>query len=216
LRGKAGGNKDAAQRLGFQVFRLKCLVYGYLGQRPACHASSAAFSAPFSASRCLQSFRIPSSPATEFRVPGWQAIALLAGFAVGAIVGLINGFVIAYLGVSPILATLGTNDNVQRAFDRPHTRQRSRGFPDPIVFLVNGTPMGVPVGPRRRSLSPSPRRPRVAPRGPGARSTTGVPVTTRRMLDQSKTTARSAIRGWRRSFSEACPKPWLRYPNVCK
>jgi hypothetical protein len=22
--------------------------------------------------------------------------------------------------------------------------------------------------------------------------------------------------GWRGSFSEACPKPWLRYPNVCK
>jgi simple sugar transport system permease protein len=26
-----GGNKDAAQRLGFDVFRLNCLVYGYLG-----------------------------------------------------------------------------------------------------------------------------------------------------------------------------------------
>jgi simple sugar transport system permease protein len=26
-----GGNKDAAQRLGFHVFRLNCLVYGYLG-----------------------------------------------------------------------------------------------------------------------------------------------------------------------------------------
>ena len=33
---------------------------------------------------------------------------MLAGFAVAALVGLINGFVIAYLGVSPILATLGT------------------------------------------------------------------------------------------------------------
>ena len=31
----SGGNKDVAQRLGFQVFRLNCLVYGYLGQRPA-------------------------------------------------------------------------------------------------------------------------------------------------------------------------------------
>ena len=39
---------------------------------------------------------------------GWQVIAVLAGVAVAAIVGLINGFVIAYLGVSPILATLGT------------------------------------------------------------------------------------------------------------
>ena len=34
----SGGNKDAAQRLGLQVFRLNCLVYGYLGQRPAFHA----------------------------------------------------------------------------------------------------------------------------------------------------------------------------------
>ena len=39
---------------------------------------------------------------------GCQAIAVLVRVAVGTIVGLINGFVIAYLGVSPILATLGT------------------------------------------------------------------------------------------------------------
>ncbi len=26
-----GSNKDAAQRLGFHVFRLNCFVYGYLG-----------------------------------------------------------------------------------------------------------------------------------------------------------------------------------------
>jgi ribose/xylose/arabinose/galactoside ABC-type transport system permease subunit len=39
---------------------------------------------------------------------GWQVIAVLAGLAVGTIVGLISGFVIAYLDVSPILVTLGT------------------------------------------------------------------------------------------------------------
>jgi ribose/xylose/arabinose/galactoside ABC-type transport system permease subunit len=140
-----GRQKDAAQRLGFQVFRLNCLVYGYLGQRPACHASSAAFSAPFSASRCSQLFRIPSSPATEFRVPGWQAIALLAGFAVGAIVGLINGFVIAYLGVSPILTTLGTMTMRKGlSIGLTHGNVLS-GFPDRIVFLGNGTLMGAPV-----------------------------------------------------------------------
>ena len=37
-----------------------------------------------------------------------QVAAIAAGFAVAALVGLVNGFVIAYLGVSPILATLGT------------------------------------------------------------------------------------------------------------
>jgi simple sugar transport system permease protein len=39
---------------------------------------------------------------------GWQVIAVLARLAVGTIVGLISGFVIAYLGVSPVLVTLGT------------------------------------------------------------------------------------------------------------
>ncbi|HEX9589662.1 MAG TPA: ABC transporter permease, partial [Bradyrhizobium sp.] len=38
---------------------------------------------------------------------GVQVLAIIAGFAVAALVGLVNGFVIAYLGVSPILATLG-------------------------------------------------------------------------------------------------------------
>src|SRR4030088_330766 len=39
---------------------------------------------------------------------GVQVLAIAAGFAVAALVGLVNGFVIAYLGVSPILANLGT------------------------------------------------------------------------------------------------------------
>jgi simple sugar transport system permease protein/ribose transport system permease protein len=76
---------------------------------------------------------------------GWQAIALAAGFAVGAIVGLINGFVIAYLGVSPILATLGTM-TMCKGLSIGLTRGNViSGFPDPIVFLGNGTIFGVPV-----------------------------------------------------------------------
>ena len=37
-----------------------------------------------------------------------QIAAIAAGFAVAVLIGLVNGYVIAYLGVSPILATLGT------------------------------------------------------------------------------------------------------------
>ena len=75
----------------------------------------------------------------------WQAIAILAGVAVGAIVGLINGFTIAYLGVSPILATLGTM-TMCKGLSIGLTRGNVlSGFPDPIVFLGNGTLMGVPV-----------------------------------------------------------------------
>ena len=76
---------------------------------------------------------------------GWQVIAVLAGVAVALIVGLINGFVIAYLGVSPILATLGTM-TMCKGLSIGMTRGNViSGFPDPIVFLGNGTLAGVPV-----------------------------------------------------------------------
>ena len=76
---------------------------------------------------------------------GWQIIAVLAGVAVAAIVGLINGFVIAYLGVSPILATLGTM-TMCKGLSIGMTRGNViSGFPEPIVFLGNGTLAGVPV-----------------------------------------------------------------------
>jgi ribose/xylose/arabinose/galactoside ABC-type transport system permease subunit len=76
---------------------------------------------------------------------GWQLIAVLAGVAVAAIVGLINGFVIAYLGVSPILATLGTM-TMCKGLSIGMTRGNViSGFPEPIVFLGNGTVAGVPV-----------------------------------------------------------------------
>jgi ribose/xylose/arabinose/galactoside ABC-type transport system permease subunit len=76
---------------------------------------------------------------------GWQVLAVLAGVAVAAIVGLINGFVIAYLGVSPILATLGTM-TMCKGLSIGMTRGNViSGFPEPIVFLGNGTLAGVPV-----------------------------------------------------------------------
>ena len=60
-------------------------------------------------------------------------------------IGLINGFVIAYLGVSPILATLGTM-TMCKGLSIGLTRGNViSGFPDPIVFLGNGTIGGVPV-----------------------------------------------------------------------
>jgi simple sugar transport system permease protein len=76
---------------------------------------------------------------------GWQAAALMAGFAVSTVVGLINGLVIAYLGVSPILATLGAM-TMCKGLSIGLTRGNViSGFPEPIVFLGNGTVFGVPV-----------------------------------------------------------------------
>ena len=64
---------------------------------------------------------------------------------VAAVIGLINGFIIAYLGVSPILATLGTMTLVQGHLDRASPAATCiSGFPDPIVFIGNGTVWGVP------------------------------------------------------------------------
>jgi ribose/xylose/arabinose/galactoside ABC-type transport system permease subunit len=75
---------------------------------------------------------------------GWQVLAIASGFLVAALVGLINGFVIAYLGVSPILATLGTMTACKGlAIGLTHGNVIS-GFPDPIVFIGNGTVFGVP------------------------------------------------------------------------
>jgi ribose/xylose/arabinose/galactoside ABC-type transport system permease subunit len=75
----------------------------------------------------------------------WQLGAVLAGIAVALIVGLINGWVIAYLGVSPILATLGTM-TMCKGLSIGMTRGNViSGFPEPIVFLGNGMLAGVPV-----------------------------------------------------------------------
>jgi len=83
--------------------------------------------------------------AQGFMWGAWQVIAVLAGVAVALVVGLINGFVIAYLGVSPILATLGTM-TMCKGLSIGLTRGNViSGFPEPIVFLGNGTIAGVPV-----------------------------------------------------------------------
>ncbi|MEJ8851980.1 ABC transporter permease [Variovorax rhizosphaerae] len=83
--------------------------------------------------------------AEGFMWGGWQVIAILAGVGVALVVGLINGFVIAYLGVSPILATLGTM-TLCKGLSIGLTRGNViSGFPEPIVFLGNGTLAGVPV-----------------------------------------------------------------------
>lgn len=75
----------------------------------------------------------------------WQVLALGAGALVAGCVGLVNGFVVAYVGVSPILVTLGTMTMVRGlAVGLTHGTVLS-GFPPWIVFLGNGTVGGVPM-----------------------------------------------------------------------
>ncbi len=72
-------------------------------------------------------------------------LPFLAGFAVAAVIGAVNGSVIAYLGVSPILATLGSMTLVKGvAVGLTHGGVIS-GFPPYVVFIGNGSVAGIPV-----------------------------------------------------------------------
>ena len=74
-----------------------------------------------------------------------EAAAVLAGLGVAALVGIVNGTLVGYLRVSPILATLGTMTLVKGlAVGLTHGSVIS-GFPPGIVFLGNGSVAGVPV-----------------------------------------------------------------------
>jgi simple sugar transport system permease protein len=75
----------------------------------------------------------------------WQIAALAAGAAVAVVVGLVNGYLIAVLRVSPILATLGTMSAVKGiAVALTHGGVIS-GFPAPVIWIGHGTIFGVPV-----------------------------------------------------------------------
>ncbi len=86
---------------------------------------------------------VPADPGFMWGV--WQIVALLAGLAVALTIGALNGFVIAYLGVSPILATLGSMTLIKGiAIGLTHGGILS-SFPEPIVYIGNGSILGIPV-----------------------------------------------------------------------
>lgn len=75
----------------------------------------------------------------------FQVGALIAGLLMAAIVGLTNGFLVAYLRVPPMLATLGTMTAVKGlSIGFSHGNVIS-GFPEPVVFIGHGSVFGVPV-----------------------------------------------------------------------
>ena len=76
---------------------------------------------------------------------GTILLAFAAGLAVAGLIGLLNGVIIAYVGVSPILATLGTMTMVKGiSIGLTHGNVIS-GFPEPILFIGNGVVLGVPM-----------------------------------------------------------------------
>lgn len=86
---------------------------------------------------------VPVDPGVLWGV--WQIVALLAGLVVALAVGALNGFVIAYLGVSPILATLGSMTLIKGIAIGLTRGGILSNFPGPIVFIGNGSVFGIPV-----------------------------------------------------------------------
>ena len=85
----------------------------------------------------------PESPA--HLTTGVIALALASGLVTSLVVGLITGLIVAFLGVHPILVTLGTMTAVKGVAVLATSGGVIGGFPPAILFLGNGTLLGMPV-----------------------------------------------------------------------
>ncbi|HHP7837166.1 TPA: ABC transporter permease [Serratia marcescens] len=72
-------------------------------------------------------------------------LALLAGLLVAVAIGALNGVLVAWIGVSPILASLGTMTLITGLNILLSNGAVISGFPAAIQFLGNGAVLGVPV-----------------------------------------------------------------------
>ena len=72
-------------------------------------------------------------------------IAVAAGLLIALLVGLLNGWIIAYLGVSPILATLGTMTLIEGLNVLTTRGDVISGVPEPVLFIGNGLVFGIPM-----------------------------------------------------------------------
>jgi ribose/xylose/arabinose/galactoside ABC-type transport system permease subunit len=79
-------------------------------------------------------------------VIAWIVIAMAAGLAVAVVIGLINGFIIAYVGVSPILTTLGMMIMLKGLAVGLTRGTVISGFPDSVLFIGQGSLFGIPFG----------------------------------------------------------------------
>ncbi len=77
--------------------------------------------------------------------PLFLALALLAGLLVAVAIGALNGALVAWIGVSPILATLGTMTLISGLNILLSNGAVISGFPAAIQFLGNATLLGIPV-----------------------------------------------------------------------
>jgi len=77
--------------------------------------------------------------------PQWVFLALLAGLGLAVVIGVVNGVLIAVIGVSPILATLGTMTLIAGLNILLSNGVVISGFPPAIQMLGNGNIAGIPL-----------------------------------------------------------------------
>jgi simple sugar transport system permease protein len=88
---------------------------------------------------------VTMSPADGGSALGVVLLALLAGLVVSALIGLLNGWLIAYLEISPILATLGTMIMVSGLAIVLTKGYVISGLPKEMLFIGNGMILGIPA-----------------------------------------------------------------------
>jgi len=77
---------------------------------------------------------------------GWIIdLAIAAGLGAAVLVGLVNGIIIAFIGVSPILATLGTMTLVNGISILTTKGYVISGLPEQMQFFGNEALLGIPV-----------------------------------------------------------------------
>ena len=75
----------------------------------------------------------------------WLVLAIVAALLIGAIAGLLNGSLIAFFGLPPILATLGSG-LVFTGFAIAMTGGSAvMGFPDTVALIGNAQVFGIPI-----------------------------------------------------------------------
>jgi ribose/xylose/arabinose/galactoside ABC-type transport system permease subunit len=72
-------------------------------------------------------------------------VAIFAGWLISLIIGFLNGFIIAYLEVSPILTTLGIMTLIQGLNILFTKNNAISGFPIEFTMISNGTLKGIPI-----------------------------------------------------------------------
>ena len=78
---------------------------------------------------------------------GWQEPAVVAvGLIVGALLGAMNGAVIAYTSTPPIIATLGAMYVFIATLFLVIGGTWISGLPNTLSFLIRGAPLGIPAG----------------------------------------------------------------------